>query len=66
MDGFAARATLDALVAEVEAELSVHREIERFLDGQNDGHLLLNALYGDVLDEPIPERLLATLRENCR
>ena len=66
MDGFTPRPTLDALVAEVEAGLSVHREIERFLDGRSDGHLLLNALYGDVLDEPIPERLLATLRENCR
>jgi len=66
MDGLATRATLDALIAEVEAELSVVREIERFLDGESDGHVLLNALYGDVLDEPIPERLLATLRENCR
>ena len=66
MHGFAARATLDALVAEVEAGLSVGKEIGRFLDGKSDGQLLLNALYGDVLDEPIPERLLATLRENCR
>ena len=65
MHGFTARTTLDALVAEVEADLSVGREIERFLDGRSDGHLLLNALYGDVLDEPVPERLLATLRENC-
>jgi hypothetical protein len=65
MHGAAARVTLDALVAEVEAELSVGREIERFLDGKSDGHLLLNALYGDVLEEPIPERLLATLRESC-
>jgi hypothetical protein len=66
MHGLAARATLDALAAEVEAELSVGREIERFLDGESDGQILLNALYGDVLDEPVPERLLATLRENCR
>jgi hypothetical protein len=66
MHGFAARATLDALVSEVEAGLSVGREIERFLDGKSDGHLLFNALYGEALDEPIPERLLATLRENCR
>jgi hypothetical protein len=65
MHGFAASATLDALVAEVEAELSVHSEIERFVAGNSDGQILLNALYGDVLDEPIPERLLATLRENC-
>ena len=66
MHGFAAGTTLAALVAEVEAELSVGKEIERFLDGRSDGQILLNALYGDVLDEPIPERLLATLRENCR
>jgi hypothetical protein len=66
MYGSAARATLDALIVEVETELSVEREIERFLDGRSDGQVLLNALYGEVLDEPVPERLLATLRENCR
>lgn len=66
MHGFSAGATLAALVAEVEAELSVGKEIERFLDGRSDGQVLFNALYGDVLDEPVPERLLATLRENCR
>ncbi len=66
MRGNAALQTLEALVAEVEASLSVGSEIQRFLDGKNDGHVLLNALYGDVADEPIPERLLALLRERCR
>jgi hypothetical protein len=60
-----ALATLDALVADVEAGLSTKREIERFLNGESDGQVLLNALYGDVVDEPIPERLLAVLRERC-
>lgn len=66
MEKTAALATLDALVAEVEAGLSTEREIERFLSGESDGNLLLSALYGDVADEPIPERLLAVLRQHCR
>jgi hypothetical protein len=66
MKGSAALATLDALVAEVEGNLSTGRAIERFLDGETDGNVVLNALYGDALDEPVPERLLAILREHCR
>jgi hypothetical protein len=40
-------------------------ELERFLSGESDGGPLFNALYGDVADEPIPERLLAIVRDGC-
>lgn len=66
MKGTRAIQTLDALVAEVEAGLATEREIDRFLSGESDGSLLLNALYGDAFDEPIPDRLLAVLREGCK
>lgn len=57
-----ALAALSALVAEISAGASTATEIERFLDGDSDGSVLLHALYGSVVDEPIPERLLAVLR----
>jgi Anti-sigma factor NepR len=41
---------------------STDREIREFLTGKNDGAELLHAIYDDVLDEPVPERLLAVLR----
>jgi len=37
-------------------------EIRDFLAGKTDGEDLLHAIYDDVLDEPIPDRLLAVLR----
>jgi hypothetical protein len=40
-------------------------EIERLLNGEGDGALPLHALYGEVLLEPVPERLKAVLREHC-
>ena len=40
-------------------------ELERFLNGESDGGPLFHALYGDIVDEPIPERLLAVVREQC-
>lgn len=36
--------------------------IRRFLDGEDDGNVLLEALYGATLDEPVPARLLALVR----
>lgn len=44
------------------ASTSTDREIRDFLAGKNDGEDLLHAIYDDVLDEPVPERLLAVLR----
>ena len=44
------------------SDLLVAVEIERFLTGESDGHTVLNALYGEVLNEPVPERLLAVLQ----
>jgi hypothetical protein len=59
-----ALAALSTLVAEVTSGASTAMEIERFLDGETDGGVLFQALYGPVADEPVPERLLAVLR-NC-
>jgi hypothetical protein len=39
----------------------VDADIRAFLAGENDGESLLHALYDDVLDEPIPERMLLLL-----
>ena len=36
--------------------------IQSFLNGYDNGHELLHGLYGDVIDEPVPERLTALLR----
>ena len=58
-----ALAALSALVAEVSSGASTAMEIERFLDGETDGSVLLHTLYGSVADEPIPERFLAMLRD---
>ena len=41
---------------------STDRDIRDFLAGKTNGEDLLHAMYDDVLDEPIPERLLAVLR----
>ena len=47
------------------SNLTVAVEIERLLSGEGDGAPLFHALYGAVLEEPIPERLLAVVRECC-
>ena len=47
------------------AALTLTVELERFLAGESDGGLLFQALYGEVVDEPIPERLLAVVRQDC-
>lgn len=36
-----------------------HCEIIDFLDGRNDGAALMLAIYGDLVDEPMPPRLTA-------
>lgn len=41
---------------------SADRDIRDFLVGRTDGEDVLHALYDHVLDEPVPERLLAVLR----
>ena len=42
---------------------SVGAEIRDFLAGKTDGENLLHAIYDHVLDEPVPERLLAVLKD---
>lgn len=45
-----------------ELDQMVEDSILRFLNGETDGEDLLNALYGDVLDEPIPTEMLELVR----
>jgi hypothetical protein len=42
---------------------SVDRRIRAFLSGETHGEDVLHALYGSVAGEPIPERLLAILKQ---
>jgi hypothetical protein len=56
-------AVLRQLVDTIEVEQpSIDQQIHDFLDGETNGESLLEMLYGDVADEPVPERLLAVLR----
>jgi hypothetical protein len=43
----------------------VQQQILDFLDGKTDGEELLHALHDHVLDEPIPERMLALFKQAC-
>lgn len=56
----AAKPELPAILSDLET--AIDRQIRSFLDGDNDGHELLQGLYGDALDEPVPARLTALLR----
>ena len=42
------------------------QQILDFLEGRTHGEELLHALHDHVLDEPIPERMLALFRQACR
>jgi hypothetical protein len=42
--------------------LSVAGLIEAFVSGASDGGALLRALYDDILDEAVPDRLAALCR----
>jgi|SwirhisoilCB1_FD_contig_31_4569701_length_256_multi_7_in_0_out_0_1 hypothetical protein len=44
------------------AAVSVPSQIELFLSGATDGAALFGALYDEVLDEPVPDRLKALCR----
>jgi hypothetical protein len=44
----------------------VENSLLRFLNGETDGRDLFQALYGDVADEPVPEKMLALVRGACR
>ena len=56
----AAESELPAVLSDLET--AIDRQIRSFLNGDNDGHELLQGLYGDVIDEPVPARLTALLR----
>jgi hypothetical protein len=40
--------------------------ILRFLSGETEGRELFEALYGEAVDEPVPERMLALIRSAAR
>jgi hypothetical protein len=44
-------------------EVAVEEQIQDFLDGRTHGEDLFHALYDHVLDEPVPARLSALLRD---
>ena len=43
---------------------SVEQQIIDFLDGRTHGEELLHAIHDHILDEPIPEPMLALLRSS--
>ncbi len=45
-----------------ELDEMVEQSILRFLSGETDGEELFNALYGHVLEEPIPAAMLELVR----
>jgi Anti-sigma factor NepR len=45
---------------------SVETQIARFLSGETDGHDVLQLLYGEVADEPVPERFRTLIQNGCR
>ncbi len=49
-----------------EIDSVVENSLLRFLNGETDGRDLFQALYGDVADEPVPEKMLALVRGACR
>jgi hypothetical protein len=51
-----------ALGAIVTSSGSIDRRIRAFLNGESHGEDVLDALYGHIAGEPIPERLRALLR----
>jgi hypothetical protein len=54
--------SLAAYELDLQDAASVDLEIRRFVTGQTSGGAVLEALYGDVADEPIPASLLQLLR----
>ncbi|MGH6737674.1 MAG: hypothetical protein ACREDY_01330 [Bradyrhizobium sp.] len=58
----ATAAALEDLTEVDDMDAVVDLAIRRFLVGGSDGHALFEALYGDVLEEPIPESMLALIR----
>ena len=56
----ATEAELPAALSELDA--MIDRQIRAFLNGDSEGNELLQGLYGDALDEPVPARLTALLR----
>lgn len=58
----ASHAAIPNVAFDATIELPVEDQIECFLHGETDGKALLEALYGAAVDEPVPERLTALVR----
>jgi hypothetical protein len=54
--------TLRCHVSDLQLTDTVEEKILDFLEGRTNGEELLHALHDHVLDEPIPERMLALVR----
>lgn len=55
-------AEVELPAALTDLDSAIDRQIRLFLDGNSDGSELLHGLYGDVVDEPVPARLMSLLR----
>jgi hypothetical protein len=40
------------------------QELDRFLSGRNNGGKLLHALFDEVLEEPVPSRLVTIMKDD--
>jgi hypothetical protein len=49
-------------VPELEETDTVGEQIRDFLDGRTHGEGLFHALYDEILDEPVPQRIRALFR----
>jgi hypothetical protein len=56
-----ATTTLPAILDDLDA--MIDRKIRSFLTGNSDGSQVLEALYGETIDDPVPMRLTALLRQ---
>ena len=48
-----------------EIDGEVEQSILRFLNGESEGGDLFQALYGEIIDEPVPTEMLALVRRAC-
>ena len=61
----AALTALQKLAAKFETDPPVSDQIKRFLSGESDGRALFVKLYGELVEEAIPDAWKALLRGKC-
>jgi hypothetical protein len=64
-NGFSPSLAVDGIPEPASVPDRVEQQILDFLEGRTHGEELLHTLHDHVLDEPIPERILALLRQAC-